>query len=141
MAASEIRRRILEEHAELRVIAGAVQELAERVCRGEAQSVGALRLRGLELHERLARHLDHEDEVLIPAVRDAPGCGARRAERLRREHREQRALLAYILERLNDLTRPSLVLGRELGNFAELLHDDIRYEEETLLPSLEKRGA
>jgi hemerythrin-like domain-containing protein len=140
MAASEIRRRILEEHTELRVIAGTVQELAERVSRGEGQSVGALRLRGLELHERLVEHLDREDELLIPAIRAASASGARRAEQLQREHLEQRALLAYILERLNDLTRPSVVLGRELRNFAELLYDDIAYEEETLLPDLGPRG-
>jgi hemerythrin-like domain-containing protein len=140
MAASEIRRRILEEHSELRVIVAAVQDLAARVAEGDRHAVGALRLRGLELHERLCRHLELEDELMVPAIRDAGRVGARRAERLGREHVEQRALLAYILERLNDLTRPSVVLGRELRNFAELLCDDMDYEDTSLLPLLERRA-
>jgi hemerythrin-like domain-containing protein len=140
MADSELRQRVLDEHAELRVIVGAVEELAARVAEGEARSVGALRLRGLELHERLCRHLDLEDALMVPAIRSAGRAGARHAESLGREHLEQRALLAYILERLNDLTRPSLVLGRELRNFAELLYDDMDYEEASLLPLLEPRA-
>lgn len=132
MGGSEIRHRILEEHAELRAIAAAMEELAARVAEGEGSSLGALRLRGLELHERLCRHLELEDELLLPALRSAGRGGAERAERLCREHAEQRALLAYILERLSDLTRPSLVLGRELRNFAELLRDDMDYEDSAL---------
>lgn len=137
MASPEVRRRILEDHSELRVIAGAVEGVAMRVAGGDWHSVGALRLRGLELHERLCRHLDLEDRVLLPAVRDAGSDGSERAESLQHEHAEQRALLEYILERLNDRTRPSVVLGRELQNFAELLRDDMEYEESTVLPYLD----
>lgn len=139
MAGSEIRKRILGEHAELRLIAAAVEELAGRVAEGEGGTVSALRLRGLELHERLCRHLELEDELLVPALRASGRGGAERAEKLCQEHGEQRALLAYILERLSDLTRPSLVLGRELRNFAELLRDDMDYEESAVLPRLERR--
>lgn len=137
MAPRNIRRSVEEDHAELRVIAGAVEEVASQVVRGEGRSVGALRERGLELHERLCRHLDLEDRILLPAVEAAGSDGPQRAESLRREHAEQRALLEYILERLEDIARPSLVLGRELQNFAELLRDDIEYEESTILPYLD----
>lgn len=137
MSAPEVRRRILEDHAELRAVGAAVQDLAERVARGDARAVGALRMRARELHERLGEHLDLEDRLLLPAVRQAGSDGLERAEGLGHEHEEQRALLEYVLHRLDDLTRPSIVLGRELLNFAELLLDDMEFEESTVLPYLE----
>ena len=137
MASPEVRRRILEDHAELRVVSAAVGAMAERVAKGDATAVGELRRRGRELHERLCSHLDLEDRLLVPAVRKAGTGGLHCAEGLSREHSEQRALLEYVLERLDDLTRPSVLLCRELLNFAELLADDMEYEESAVLPYLD----
>jgi hemerythrin-like domain-containing protein len=139
MASPEVRRRVLKDHAELRAVSAAVEVLAEQVAKGDAGSMGALRLRGRELHERLCEHLELEDRLLVPAIREAGSDGLECAESLSREHSEQRALLEYVLERLNDLTRPSAVLGRELLNFAELLADDMEYEESAVLPYLDLR--
>ena len=89
----------------------------------------------------LARNLLYVVRLRVLAMRSAGADGADRAATPCREHAEQRALLEYVLERLRDLQRPSVVLGRELRNFAELLRDEMEYEESTVLPYLELPGA
>lgn len=134
---ADLRDRILEQHGEIRAVAGAVALLAVRVAGGETLAVGSLRQRGLELHEQLCRHLEFEDRLLVPALRGKGSDGLQRAAALTLDHAEQRELLSYVLDRLRDLTRPSMVLGRELRNFAELLSEEMEYEESVVLPYLE----
>jgi hemerythrin-like domain-containing protein len=130
MRPGEIRARIQADHAALRVLLEEVAELARRVEAGRGEAVAPLRERGLALHDRLAAHLDVEDRILLPWLRTA---GEEPAERLATEHTEQRLLLEYILGRLRDAKRPSLVLGRELRGFVELLLDDMADEERRVL--------
>jgi hemerythrin-like domain-containing protein len=136
MTQADVRRVVLQQHEELRAIAGALSEAAERVIGGDPESLGALRERGFELHGRLIDHLEYEDQLLLPAVRASGEVGVRRVEQLVAEHAEQRALLDYVLGRLEDLSRPSVILGRELLNFSELLLVDMDYEETTVLALL-----
>ena len=125
--------RILGEHADLRRMLAEVEELAERFERGDAEVARALRDRGLALHRMLCAHLDLEDEILAPALQAVDAWGEVRAERLAREHREQRELLQYLLDRLREESRPTLLVARELRNFALLLRSDMEYEEATAL--------
>ena len=110
-----------------------IEDLAERFERGDAVVAHSLRQTGLALHGRLCAHLDLEDEILAPALQELDARGELRADRLAREHHEQRELLQYLLERLKEETRPTLLVARELRNFAQLLRSDMEHEEETAL--------
>jgi hemerythrin-like domain-containing protein len=138
--AEEVRERILQEHAELRGMLDEVHSLAERFEGGDAQVSQTLRERGLRLYERFAAHLDLEDRLLAPALRKAGGPGPERAERLAREHREQRELLDYLMERLLKHPAPTLLVARELHHFVSYVRLDMDYEEETLLGGILDRG-
>jgi len=133
MKPAEIRERIRADHQALRPLLWAVAQLARRVQAGEDGAVEPLRARGVALHDRLEEHLGLEDRILLPLVRRSAGDGAARAERLAREHTEQRLLLDYILGRLRDERRPSLVLGRELLGFVDLLLEEMAEEEREVL--------
>ena len=70
---------------------------------------------------------------LVPAIRDADGWGEERANLLAREHVEQRDQFQYILDRLRDTDRASILLGRELLAFVGVLLADMQREEQTVL--------
>ncbi len=132
MQPSEVRRRILHDHQLLRGILLSVEGLAREVVEGEAKQVGALRLEGETLLERLLEHMRWEDLYLRPALLDTPGWGEERAERLDRDHREQRELLQHSLAGIQDLSRPPIVVARQLQDLVRLLREDME-EEESLL--------
>lgn len=133
MRPSEVRSRVLSDHTALRRDAALVEKLAGEVSEGREGALPALRQQGRQLHGRLCEHMRFEDAHLAPALRqsDAPGEG--RAEHLAAAHREQRELLDYLLERLSDGSRPAVVLAGDLRSFAELLRDDMDWEEAGLL--------
>jgi hemerythrin-like domain-containing protein len=135
MKASEVRRRVLKDHVRIRALLDDVEALVSRFRDGGAEVRGQLRERGVQLHDALCEHLDMEDVILAQALREADGWGEQRAERLADEHREQRELFAYILSRLRDSERPTILLARELQNFVDILRVDMQHEEETELSS------
>lgn len=110
-----------------------VEEMVDRFQEGDAGGARSLRERGLGLYERLAAHLELEDSVLAPALRASGAAGERAAERLAHEHREQRELLKYLLERLREQTRPTVLVARELRSFIDYVRMDMEHEESTLL--------
>jgi hemerythrin-like domain-containing protein len=131
--AADIRRSILEEHEQLRRLLGELEPVLEAF-EAEESGVGRmLRERGLELYERLARHLDSEQDLVTPALRASGPDGQRRADRLAHEHREQRELLRYLMSRLEPDDPPTLLVARELRNFIAYLRMDMAHEEETML--------
>jgi hemerythrin-like domain-containing protein len=143
MRASHVRRRILVDHEHLRGLLDEVDQRAVRVARGAEEDVGALRALGLQLLRRFREHLALEDHLLAPALRRAGRIGRERAERLDADHREQRELLDYLLEKVRDPSRPAAVLAAEWRSFVELLRDDMAEEELTILERelLEDRAA
>lgn len=133
MRPSEVRRRVLEDHARIRTLLEEVEGLVRRFEKGDEGASAPLRGKGLELHDFLCEHLEREDEILAKALREADAWGEERARRLADEHREQRELFSYILSRLRDATRPTLLIARELRNFVDILRVDMQHEEETEL--------
>ena len=133
MQPSEIRQRILSDHQLLKIMASEIQDLALRIQAGEVYLSGKLRERGRNLYECFCRHIDLEDVILVSALHNADAWGEERAKELRDEHREQREVLTYLLERLFDPTQPQILMVHDLLNFAAWLCDDMRHEEETLL--------
>lgn len=133
MNPAQVRQRILEEHARLRAMLAELVPMAERFERGDGAIADALQEQAMALYESFAAHLLHEENTLEPALRARGTEGQRLAERLAHEHREQRELLAYLVARLRDQPRPTLLVAREIVHFAEYLRLDMAHEESTLL--------
>ncbi len=133
MRPSEVRQRILNDHRLIKIMVSEVRDLALRIQAGEEYPSGRLRERGRNLYERLCRHIDFEDGILIGPLRDADAWGEERAEELRNEHREQREVLTYLLERLLDPNQSQILIVHDLLNFTAWLRDDMRHQEETIL--------
>jgi len=131
--ASRVRERILSDHEYLRGLLDEVDRQAFRVARGAGEGVGMLRALGLYLLKRFSEHLALEDRLLAPALRRAGPAGCERAERLDADHREQRDLLDYLLDKVRDPSRPGAVMAAEWRSFVELLLDDMAQEELTIL--------
>jgi len=129
---SEVRTRILDEHTELRVVLADCLKLAGEVLAGQSGKKGLLRERCRDLYGMLLRHMELEDAILGPALRETDAYGPLREKQLREEHRNQRATLARALIDLDtdqDAT--------ELAGFVKTLVDDITrdmaHEEKDLL--------
>jgi hypothetical protein len=133
MRPSEVRRRILDDHEKLRSMLVGVERVAHEVVDGECQLTAAMRVEGERLMERLLAHMGWEDRYLRPALCDADAWGQERAERLDRDHREQREMLEYALSSVADQSRPPLVIARQLLDLVRLLRDDMQEEEELLV--------
>lgn len=133
MRPSEVRNRILHDHETLRAMLFSVERVASEVANGEAQLVGNMRFEGETLMERLLEHMHWEDLYLRPALCEADSWGQERAERLDRDHREQREMLSYALASVEDQSRPPLVIARQLLDLVRLLREDMEDEEQALV--------
>jgi hemerythrin-like domain-containing protein len=133
MRPSEIRERILGEHDALRDMVSALVDRARHFDPNRAEAAMELRAAGFECFETFAAHLQTEDGLLIPVLETIADGGPAMAERLRREHREQRELLEFLVRRLEDNARPTSLVVSELHNFAEYLRLDMSHEEATIL--------
>jgi len=131
MNTEEIRMRVLDEHAKIRLIIDELDDLNKRF--GRDEDVGAeLREIGVGLYEIFAAHLALEDSSLAPALAAASDRGPMLAERMMREHKEQREMLTYLLRRLEDEGRPTALVSNELNSFCEYVRRDMQYEETIL---------
>ena len=133
MQPSEIRACILEEHSALRAQLGRVQEWTARAERRETRAGYRFVELARSLLEALLRHLDHEDRVLVPALRDADLWGDLRAERVVEEHREHRREARALLARLAPQGAPDPDAVRAFDRFGEALLEDMAAEERTSL--------
>ena len=132
MKPSEIRSRILSDHERLRGDLDRLEALVSDL-RGGRAALGTLRMDGGALIARLQAHMRWEESYLLPALRDADAWGEERAERLTREHREQRELLDFLNARLRDEAQPAALVARDVDHLIALLRDDMREEEADLL--------
>jgi iron-sulfur cluster repair protein YtfE (RIC family) len=133
MKPREIRKHILNDHAFLRDTLDELDRSAFRVLGGREDEISALRELGLSFHSKFAEHLAFEDRFLVPALRAIGLVGIDHSKRLTDEHREQRELLDYILSGLQDRDRPAQVIADQLRSLVELIHDDMAFEEMTVI--------
>ena len=133
MEPSEVRRRVLADHEQLRRDVEQIEGFANEILEGLRMPISALRAEAKELVARLRAHMHREESYLLPALRDADAWGAERAEHLVRDHREQRDRLDFIVARLDDATRPGELVARDVVHLVDLLREDMRVEEQELL--------
>ncbi|MFO0692125.1 MAG: hemerythrin domain-containing protein [Polyangiales bacterium] len=130
---AQVRKRILSEHVRIRGLLDELEMLAKTVVTTGHQDVaGKLRKWTRELGDVLHAHLDLEEEILLPIVRDADGFGPVRVAEMEKEHEEQRAMLASILEELAG-TRSVEVLSTGVLELVRAVREDIVEEEELFL--------
>ena len=132
MQPSAIRSRILSDHQGLRRDLERLEALVADVRTGRKPSV-ALRIDTEALLAWLRAHMRWEEAYLVPALREADAWGAERAERLMRDHCEQRELLGFLNERVSNAAQPADLLVRDVAHLIALLRDDMRQEEAELL--------
>jgi len=130
---SEVRERVLSDHARSLERIAKIGELARAVARGKSGDVEELRRRGEETLADLREHIHWEDDYLSPALVEADAWGEERAKLLARDHREQRQLVDHLAADLRERTRPALLLAWPLLDFAQLLRQEMQWEEETLV--------
>lgn len=146
MDPAAIRREIEGQHDELRGLARETASLAQAyAAAAEPEDEAGRRLgeRARALYERFREHLAREQALLEPTLGAAGDAGRRAAERLAREHDEQRQLLVYLLGRLERHPRPTRLMASELEHFAGYLLHEMEHEERTLLAPgrLEESGS
>lgn len=131
LAPSAVRQRIIREHADLDAMMRRLEELARAVTSGDRSAVEELRAGARGLYERLRTHIDLEDRILAPALRDTPGFGEVREEQLLKHHAEQRAAIDGHLEVLDELLGPAL--ADQILVFIDDIRQDIASEANDLL--------
>lgn len=132
---SEVRARILREHALLRNVFDDIERLATQACEDEGEdgtlAQGLLRERSRDLCLTLSRHIALENTMLAPALRAADGFGDVRAQQLLDEHHNQSHTLTELMESLDAL--PIAELSGRIRPFLEALRTDMHHEEHALL--------
>jgi len=125
---SRIRKRILREHDALRAT---LEELSQTIA---TKDFDAARVTALsrQLGEQLRAHVDHEDALLLPALREADAWGQVRADQLAQHHAQQRAALGE--DQLDtQLRAPRAELATWLRGVIDDLRTDMEHEERELL--------
>ena len=128
---SQVRARILQEHATLRVKLDSIALLIEELQAGSAAAFTRALTKAQALYRDLRAHIDFEDELLGPALRDIDSWGPLRADRLASHHREQRQQLRTLAERSNSES-PEGLAGL-LTSLIQELRTDMLFEERDVL--------
>ena len=133
LSPSEVRARILSEHVFIRSRAEQLLELIQRVRAGDRSAEQALIQEGCAFLEDLIRHIEHENRVLVPALREIDAWGEVRADEVLAEHREQVAEARSLIEALADAFTRASVAADQLEDFLAILATDMASEERLLL--------
>jgi len=130
---SDVRTRILAEHHVLRELFANIEELALRVLADEpdADAEGCLRERCRELYQTLLRHIELENAILAPALRETNAFGPIREQTLLAEHERQRGALFAALSASE--ARSDEELARSVRMLVGELLADMAHEEQALL--------
>lgn len=130
---SQVRARILEEHDELRRLLIDLDALADSVLRGQNGLGARLRDKATEIYEVLRDHIDLEDRILAPALRETPGFGELREQRLLEHHAEQRKRFEAAIAELRIGPPPPESLARRIRELVADVRVDMAHEDKDLL--------
>ena len=133
LAPSEVRRRILEEHGKLRRLLIDLDALADAVLQGNSGLGARLRDKSTEIYELLRDHIDLEDRILAPALRETPGFGELREQRLLEHHAEQRKQFEDALAELRVGPPSPQGLARRIRELVADIRLDMAHEDKDLL--------
>ena len=128
---SEVRAKILDEHAEIRGRMVAIRQLLGRIEAGHEDARAPLSDATMGLFDALAKHLDHEDQLLVPILETIDAWGKERARRLSEEHEAQRMWIDRNRHRVANANPAQVVAAVE--TFLQRLEQDMSIEEQTTL--------
>ena len=131
--ASGVANRILQDHALLRPILRETRFLANRVAKGDTEARKPLRAFALMLYEKLVAHIELEDRILAPVVRDIIGWGPSLHDDMVREHARQREQLQSDIADLRIGCICEERLAKSIDGFVESLMRDMEAEERRVL--------
>jgi hemerythrin-like domain-containing protein len=132
MTPEQARMTIVNDHSVLRGALDELDALLEDCTRSETRSGGRLRERALAFFDHFSAHLDLEEALLLDPLR-AIAAGDVLADRLLREHKEQREQVRRLFDQLTDTSRPLAASAGELHGFVRLVRIDMEHEDATLL--------
>jgi hypothetical protein len=131
--ASGVATRILQDHALLRPILRETRFLANRAAKGDTDARAPLRAFALMLYEKLVAHIELEDRILAPVVREIVGWGPSLHTDMMREHARQREQLQSDIYDLRIGCICEERLAKSIDGFVEALMRDMEAEERRLL--------
>ncbi len=127
---SEVRERILADHVILRRMLERLEVRARRDLQRHGRRPSGLYDELRVLHERLRRHFELEERILVPMLRAADPWGAERVAQFHEEHARQRE----IMDRLSRASeRPPVELALMAWGFVRLMLEDMAEEEKISL--------
>jgi iron-sulfur cluster repair protein YtfE (RIC family) len=132
MRPSAVRDRIIREHAELRVGLEEIERAAERIEQEGRPAMAAAVELSRAFYDALRDHIDMEDAILAPALRETDAWGEVRASKLEAHHRDQRQELKDLSEVDAESYDPE-VLVRRLRAFIKDVREDMVHEEKGVL--------
>ncbi|MCB9613649.1 MAG: hemerythrin domain-containing protein [Sandaracinus sp.] len=124
---SEVRKKILAEHVELRAHLDALDAIADRLAAGDDVLTEA-REAASTLHAALVAHMKDEEAMLVPALAEADGFGPARAADLQREHVEQGEVLGALLREIGGAPG-SAELESRIRELVRRIREDMAHEE------------
>ncbi len=133
MNPSQVRRRILEEHVQLRRQLDALETAANALSEGRIPLANVTETaRGVLTN--LVEHTQLEDAIVAPSLRDIDAWGPTRADRLIEHHMQQREQLASIVLTYEESAELSRVARLTLA-WIEDVRLDMQHEEREMLNS------
>jgi iron-sulfur cluster repair protein YtfE (RIC family) len=119
----------------LRGMLDRVEMLARKVLQGKKSAENELVAQAQVLDERLRAHMQLEEQILAPALREADGWGAARVERFHEEHARQRQIMDGAWGSGTQAERSALEFALIAWGFVRLLREDMAEEERISLNS------
>jgi iron-sulfur cluster repair protein YtfE (RIC family) len=138
MRPSAVRERILREHASIRLKLNELERAAERLETEGTSAIPAAAELSRALYDELRDHIDMEDAILAPALRETDAWGEVRASKLEAHHRDQRVELKDLGEVDVDSITPETFAKRLRDFVAEVRADMVHEETGVLSPELLK---
>lgn len=129
------------EHTNIRMLLDRTDDQAREVLATDGSAkqadvdreVHALRDAARQLYTSLSAHIELENRILAPALKQTDAWGPLRADGLLSCHAEQKLALEGALMELDDLTQPPKALAAHVELLIQGIREDLENEENTLL--------
>ncbi len=135
---SQIREMMRAEHANIRQLLERTADQAQLILDekepGDRQ-IGALRDTARQLYASLTAHIELENRLLVPALKQTDAWGPMRADGLITCHEQQKRAVEGTLMELDDLSQPPKTLAAHVESLVESIRLDLDSEETNLLDS------
>lgn len=130
LSPSEVREQILAQHMALRGMLERLEVRARMLLQGKRQGAATLREEFQVFGRHLTEHLELEERILVPALREADAWGEERVARFQEEHARQREIMDGLARAGTDSPYEFALMT---WGFVRLLLEDMAEEEKVSL--------